>query len=251
MRHDARPVIGLNVDFVNATKNHRAHLRLPVGYHESILAAGGLPVILPPMSKEGDLRAFLDRVDGFVLVGGLDLDPVRNGQPRHHTTTPMAEKRDQSDRMLVRLLLEKQMPLLAIGVGLQQINVACEGNLYVHLPEEMPRGLPHWDPTCNGPHRHLVFLQPGTRLEEIYGEGEIRVNSNHHQAVKQVGSLFRPAAVAPDGVIEAVEAIDPGWFCVGVQWHPESETSSALDQQLFECFVQASASQCRQPALAA
>ena len=77
-------------------------------------------------------------------------------------------------------------------------------------------------------------------MEEIYGAGEIRVNSSHHQAVRQVGAGLRVGARAPDGVIEAIESTDPHWFCVGVQWHPESETASALDLQLFECFVQAS-----------
>ena len=76
-------------------------------------------------------------------------------------------------------------------------------------------------------------------MEEIYGGGEIRVNSAHHQAVRQVGAKLRVSALAPDGIIEAIEALDPNWFCVGVQWHPESDTASALDMQLFECFVQA------------
>src|SRR5207244_2524671 len=91
----------------------------------------------------------------------------------------------------------------------------------------------------SGPHRHAVLLQAGSRLDEIYGGGEIRVNSSHHQAVKTVGSLFRVSALAPDGVIEAIEAVDPNWFCVGVQWQPEADTASALDMQLFECFLQA------------
>jgi putative glutamine amidotransferase len=88
-------------------------------------------------------------------------------------------------------------------------------------------------------------------MEEIYGSGEIRVNSSHHQAVRQVGTGLRVAAIAPDGVIEGIEVIDPTWFCVGVQWHPESETASALDLQLFECFVQACARQAQALSLVA
>jgi putative glutamine amidotransferase len=88
-------------------------------------------------------------------------------------------------------------------------------------------------------------------MEEIYGAGEIRVNSAHHQAVRQVGKGMRVAAVAPDGVIEAIETTDASWFCVGVQWHPESETASALDSQLFECFVQACLRQAQPMSLAA
>jgi putative glutamine amidotransferase len=162
----------------------------------------------------------------------------------------MAERRDDSDRALIRRLLDRQMPLLGIGLGMQQLNVALGGSLFLHLPEECPRALPHKDPT-GYPHRHTVLLEPGTRLEEIYGGGEIRVNSGHHQAVRQIGRGLRISALAPDGVIEAIEAVDPNWFCVGVQWHPESETASALDMQLFECFIQACLRQAQPLQLAA
>lgn len=236
-RH-TRPLIGINADFVPAGKLTGAYARLNAGYFDVVLAAGGLPVILPPLGTEPELAALLGHLDGVVLSGGLDLDPRRQQQPMHRAVQPMAERREESDRILLGCTLERQLPLLAIGVGMQQLNVACGGSLYLHLPEDQPRALPHKDPG-DGPHRHAVLLEPRTRLEEIYGGGEIRVNSDHHQAVRQVGARLRVCARAPDGIIEAVEADDPNWFCVGVQWHPESETASALDMQLFECFIQA------------
>ena len=98
--------------------------------------------------------------------------------------------------------------------------------------------MPHFDQT-GAPHRHMVLIEENTRLDDIYGTQELRVNSTHHQAVNQIGKRMRVAARAPDGVVEAIEATDPNWFCVGVQWHPEAETASALDVQIFECFVQA------------
>ena len=239
MPQPTRPVIGINVDYHAASKTQGAYIRLAAGYIDALLAAGGLPLLMPPFGKEAEINAFLDKVDGFILSHGLDLDPRRLGMAMHQSVRLMAERREENDRVLVRRLLARQMPVLGVGVGMHQLNVACGGTLFVHLPEEQPRAMPHSDSSSEGPHRHAVLLQSGTRLDEIYGGGEIRVNSNHHQAVKAVAPQFRVSALAPDGVIEAIEATDPNWFCIGVQFQPESETASALDMQLFECFVQA------------
>ena len=238
MARQTRPFIGINADFIPAGKVTTAHARLNAGYFDSVLAAGGMPVAIPPLGKESELDAVLDRLDGIVLSGGLDMDPKRNGQASHSAVQPMAERREENDRVLVRRVIERQMPVLGIALGMQQLNAALGGNLYLHLPEDLPRALPHRD-TTGGPHRHAVLLEPDSRLDEIYGGGELRVNSSHHQAVRQLGEGLRVSARAPDGVVEGIEANDGNWFCIGVQWHPESETASALDMQLFECFVQA------------
>jgi putative glutamine amidotransferase len=239
MGQRARPFIGINADFLAGTKTMSPQIRLHVGYCDTILAAGGLPLIMPPLGKPAEMNAFLDRLDGFLLTGGLDMDPRRQRLPSHPAVHSMAERREESDRLLVQDLLDRQMPLLAVGVGMQEINAACGGTLYLHLPEDLPRALPHRDGT-GGPHRHAVLLEANTRINEIYGGGELRVNSDHHQAVRQLGEGLRIGARAPDGIIEAIEAEDADWFCIGVQWHPESETASALDRQLFEAFIQAS-----------
>ena len=251
MAHQTRPFIGVNADFVAAGKQTSPHVRLHAGYLDALVTAGGLPVVVPPLGKAVEVDAFLDRLDGFVLSGGLDMDPRRHGTPTHHAVQPMAERRDDSDRLLLKLVLDRQMPVLGIGLGMHQLNMATGGSLFMHLPEDCPRTMPHNDPSCTGPHRHLVYLKAGSRLEEIYGGTELLVNSNHHQAVKQAGAPFRVAATAPDGVIEAMEALDPNWFCIAVQWHPEADSSSALDGQLFECFVQTCLRQSSSMAMAA
>ena len=233
-----RPLIGINTDYFAATKTYSAHARVNAGYFDAVLAAGGLPILLPPLGKEAEIDALLDRVDGIVLTGGLDMDPRRHGQTVTSTLQPMADRRDASDRVLVRRIVEREVPVLAIGVGMQQLNVMMGGTLFVHLPIELPKALPHFDPS-GGPHRHIIVLEPDTRIDEIYGGGELRVNSRHHQAINQVGKGLRIGAKSPDGVIEAIEAEDTDWFCLGVQWHPEADTASALDMQLFECFLQA------------
>jgi putative glutamine amidotransferase len=104
----------------------------------------------------------------------------------------------------------------------------------------MPRGIPHYD-SQGGVHRHTVIMEPGTRLEEIYGPGEIRVNSYHHQGIRKLAPNFRCGALAPDGLIEAYEGKDPNWWVVGVQWHPENEGNISLDMQLIEAFTTAAA----------
>jgi putative glutamine amidotransferase len=246
----ARPFIGINADFIAAGKLSGAYARLPAGYFDAVFAAGGYPIILPPVGKDKELQSVLDRIAGMVFSGGLDMDPRRQQQPPHRSVQQMAERREEHDRRLLCSVMDRQMPLLAIGLGMQELNVVCGGTLFIHLPEEQPRAMPHRD-ASGGPHRHAVLLERNTRLDEIYGDGEIRVNSEHHQAVRQVGAGLRVAAKAPDGIIEAIEGTDPNWFCIGVQWHPESETASALDMQLFECFVQACARQVKPLALAA
>jgi putative glutamine amidotransferase len=250
MAHQTRPFIGVNADFVPAGKRGPARIQLHAGYADAVTTAGGYPVVLAPCGAEVDLDPVLDRLDGIILTGGLDLDPRRHGLPTHPAVVAMAERRDSADRELVRRILDRQLPILAIGLGMQQLNVALGGTLFLHLPEELPRALPHLDLT-GGPHRHLVLLEPGARVDEIYGGGELRVNSQHHQAVRELGAGMRVAARAPDGVIEAIESVDPNSFCIGVQWHPESETASALDSQLFESFMQACVRQAQPLQLAA
>jgi putative glutamine amidotransferase len=241
MTRHARPLIGINTDYIPASRTAGAYLKLHAGYSEAVYAAGGLPLLIPPVLKEDDLDELFDRLDGLVLSGcPFDLDPRRMGLNPHPAVQPMPARREEADRLLCRLALQRQTPLLAIAVGMHAVNVLSGGTLYLHLPEDQPKALPHKDPT-GGPHRHTVLLEPHTRLDAIYGGGEIRVNSYHHQAIQQVAPGFKVSARAPDGIIEAIEADDPHWFCVGVQWHPHSETASALDLQLFEAFVQACA----------
>lgn len=250
MAHQTRPLIAINGDYLASGKQTSSQVRLHAGYYEAVLAAGGLPLILPPLCKDVELDALLDQFDGVILTGGLDMDSRKIGLAPHPAVQPMAERRDDSDRLLVRRIVERQMPVLAIDLGLLQLNVACGGSIYQHLPAEHARALPHRD-NSGGPHRHAVLIEPNTRIDEIYGGGEIRVNSDHHQAVRDVGSGLRAGALAPDGVIESIESVDPNWFCIGVQWHPESESASALDQQLFECFIQSCLRQAQPLSLAA
>jgi putative glutamine amidotransferase len=246
-----RPLIGITTDFYTP-KAAAPFAKLAAGYVDSVLAAGGLPLLIPPLRKDNfaEAETYLKMSAGVVFTGGMDLDPRKHGQATSNAVQPMVPRREDCERLLFQRAVERKVPVLGIGVGMQLLNVHFGGTLFLHLPAENPKAMPHFDPS-GGPHRHMVNIEEGSFLEEIYGPGEQRVNSTHHQAVNQLGKKLRVAAKAPDGVIEAVEATDPNWFCVGLQWHPECDTASALDKQIFECFVQAAARYAAEPALAA
>lgn len=245
MRASSRPMVGINTDLRIPSKGRAPVSVVAVGYYDCVLGSGGIPVIIPSLTKEADLNPIVEHLDALVLIGGDDLDPKRLGMAPHPAVRAALPRREDSDRLLVRMATERKLPTLGIGLGMQLLNVMFGGTIYQHLPEDLPRALPHKDP-LGGSHRHGIEITPGTQLDEIYGDGEIRVNSSHHQAVRRVSNKFRVAAVAPDGVIEAIETVDPNWFCMGVQWNPASETASALDMQLFEALI----ASCRQRALA-
>ncbi|HWE35573.1 MAG TPA: gamma-glutamyl-gamma-aminobutyrate hydrolase family protein [Isosphaeraceae bacterium] len=235
-----RPLIGINTDLFAAAKGRTLNSYVPCGYYDCILAAGGLPVILPPLTKEPDVAPILDRLDGVILTGGGDLDPKKMGLAPHPSVSVIPERRENADRLLCKLVQQRRLPTLGIGLGMQELNVCCGGGIYLHLPEDLPKSIPHRDPQ-GGVHRHTVVMQKGTRMEHIYGEGEIRVNSYHHQGIRKVAPNFRVGALAPDGLIEAIEGKDPSWWVVGVQWHPENEGNISLDTQLIEAFLEAAA----------
>ena len=168
-----RPLIGINTDYRAPAKGRTPHCYLHSGYYEILMTANALAIFIPPLIKESDLSPILDKLDGLVLTGGDDLDPRKMGLAPHPSVTLVPERRELSDRMLCRMVQQRKMPVLGIGLGMQELNVVCGGGLYVHLPEDMPKSIPHRDPH-GGAHycMHTVVMQPGTRLtEQIYGPG--------------------------------------------------------------------------------
>ncbi len=232
-----KPFIGVNADYRSATKDAPAYSFLAAGYYDAILAAGGIPVVVPPLSEEEDMHCVLDQLSGFVLIGGHDLDPRRDGFMLHPTVRTLDGRRESFDRTLVRLIAERRMPVFGIGVGMQLLNVAMGGNLFLHLAEDLPHAIPHKDPQDPG-HRHGLEVEPGSLMERVYGEGEIRVNSRHHMGIDEVAADFTVTARCPDGVIEAIESRRDDWFAIGTQFHPEADSASALDLRIFEEFIE-------------
>lgn len=234
-----KPVIGITGDFRAARKDTNPLSWFNTGYYDSVTAAGGLPVCIPPYADDKDLAQMMETLDGVVLAGCTqDLDPVRLGLERHPTSRPMPVRREDFDRRIAKMAVDLRKPTLAIGSGMQTVNVICGGTLHRHVAEDVQKALHHSDPVENNC-RHVIEIVPGTRMDTIYGPGEIRVNSQHHMAVNEVAEPFRVSAICPDGVIESIESVEEDWWFVGVQWHPENETASALDMQVFENFIDA------------
>ncbi len=231
----SKPLIGLNAEFKGAKKDSPAFSYVAAGYYDAIAEAGGIPIVLPPMKAEKDLGRLLDELDGFVLVGGADLDPRRDGFMLHPSVRPLETRREDFDRMLMDQIAKRQMPVFGIGVGMQLLNVSQGGNLLLHLPEDRPKALPHKD-LMDAAHRHGLEVVPGSIMDRVYGDGEIRVNSFHHMAIDEVAPGFRVTARCPDGVIEAIESTTD-WVAFGTQFHPEANSASALDQRIFEEFI--------------
>ncbi|MCA9169945.1 MAG: gamma-glutamyl-gamma-aminobutyrate hydrolase family protein [Planctomycetales bacterium] len=235
-RMSKKPLIGINGDFIAATHDRPAYSLTCAGYYDAVIAAGGIPVIIPPLEDADDLANLLDQLDGFVLTGGRDLDPRNDGFMLHPSVRPMDMRREHFDRTLCQMVCDRRMPLMAIGVGMQLLNVTMGGNLFLHIPEDLPKAIPHKE--LNDPqHRHGLVVVPNSLMELVYGDGEVRVNSMHHMSVDEVAPGFEITARCPDGVVEAIESRIEDWFVVGTQFHPEADSASALDIRIFEEFI--------------
>jgi putative glutamine amidotransferase len=233
----SKPIIGLNADY-RAAADRPAFTFISAGYYDAITRVGGIPILIPPLADDEDLDQILHQVDGVLMVGGADLDPRRDGWMLHPTVRPLDPRRETFDRRLMSSLADRRIPVFGIGVGMQLLNVTMGGNLLLHIPEDRPTALPHLD-SLDPAHRHTLELTAGSLMERVYGDGELRVNSMHHMAVDEVAPGFEVTARCPDGIVEAIESRLPDWFALGTQFHPESDTASALDMRIFEEFVDA------------
>src|SRR5262249_23860849 len=218
-------------------------------YVESVKRAGAEPVVL---SNDENASAVLDRVDGLLLTGGLDVDPALYGEAPHPTTEP-APERDRFEVPLSKAAVERDVPVLAICRGVQVLNVAAGGTLVQDIPSAVRSDLAHAIDVPKNQIAHHVHVTAGARLAEALGPGALLdtcpVTSRHHQSVGTVAPRFVVSAVSPDGVIEGIERPDAA-FCVGVQWHPENFWRTGEFAGLFDAFVEAAPARKEREALA-
>ncbi|RME49197.1 MAG: gamma-glutamyl-gamma-aminobutyrate hydrolase family protein [Chloroflexi bacterium] len=208
-------------------------------YIRSLELAGTAPIIIPLLDREDTLRAIYEQLDGLFLAGGVDVDPSLYGEPPHPKLGDVNRERDRVEITLLRWALEDGLPVLAVCRGIQVLNVAAGGTLYQDIESQVPNAIRHnYHKIKPRNYRaHEVIVEPETRLFDAIGAKVVRVNSLHHQAVKDVAPGFRVAARASDGVIEGIERLN-GHYAVGVQWHPEAlaEEDAAM-QALFDTFI--------------
>ena len=234
-----RPVIGVTLD----SEQPGGYSKYPwyamrQNYADAIIAAGGLPIGLPHQAALA--AAYLDHIDGLVVSGGaFDVDPALYGVGERHATVTLKQGRTAAELALTQGALERNLAVLGICGGQQLLAVALGGTLIQHIPDAIPGALEHEQPNPRHEPGHAISVTPGTLLHRIVGATEMRVNSAHHQAVREPGPHAVVNAVAPDSVIEGVE--DARFrFCLGVQWHPEFFIDLG-DRRIFDALIAACA----------
>jgi putative glutamine amidotransferase len=216
-------------------------IRLSLNYARSLEGAGLIPLVVPPLTDPTTAGAILDSAGGLLLTGGEDVDPARFGAAAHPRLGAVNPQRDATELALIEAARTRRVPILAICRGIQILNVEYGGTLYQDLPSQRPSAVEHDSTGDRHTRTHEVSITAGSRLAAATGASTMAVNSYHHQAVDRCGAGVHVTAVASDGVIEAVEADDPSWWVLCVQWHPEDLTTDvrSWDRGIFKAFADA------------
>ncbi|WP_127579589.1 gamma-glutamyl-gamma-aminobutyrate hydrolase family protein [Paenibacillus koleovorans] len=221
------------------TTNDKGHTFLHRDYSDAILLAGGIPFVIPSMGDADIEDELVEAADGLLLTGGEDIDPNLYGEepaPGLGTLTP---ERDATEKRLLVKFMAADKPVFAICRGLQLLNAVAGGTLIQDIERALPNALQHRQLAPRDHLSHQVEVEEGTLLMSIVRASRVRVNTFHHQAVKQLAPGFRINATAVDGIVEGIESLSQR-FVLGVQWHPENlARTDAAAIRLFEAFVQA------------
>ena len=232
------PIIGI-------TTNHSSNaygqttILLTQAYVKAILQAGGVPVLIPSLIANDGWDALYPRLDGILFTGGGDISLDHFKGDPHPRIDDVDPERDTVELNLLHASVADGKPFLGICRGCQLVNVGLGGTLYTHLPDQLPNALDHSYP---GNMRtvlvHEVKFDEGTRTADVLGEPIVRVNSHHHQGLKDIAPSLRVAGHSPDGLVEAIE-LQNHPFELAVQWHPEWLTDQQSTRNLFRRFVEA------------
>ena len=230
-----QPLIGISCPFDQTEKRYF----IPEAYVEAVIAAGGMPVMLPGAGSLAKAAPYFRGIKGLVLAGGADIDPKHYNEEPQPMLGEITPDRDRFEMMLVETAVRKNIPVFGICRGMQVLNIACGGTVIQHIPSSIQRPLKHFQAAPRWYPTHKVQVEKSSLLGSIIKTGVIRVNSFHHQAVREVAPGFVVSAFSKDGVIEAIE--NPRHkFMLGVQWHPECMVEkSEKTRALFDAFMSA------------
>ncbi|TLS35590.1 gamma-glutamyl-gamma-aminobutyrate hydrolase family protein [Pseudalkalibacillus caeni] len=232
-----QPIIGVTAPIIeNRVSLHTDNM-------DSIVGAGAIPFIVPYTEQEELLTQIIQQIDGLFLTGGVDIDPTFFGEEPIPGLGEVRPERDKLETLLIHKALEANKPIFAICRGIQMLNVAAGGNMYqdIYSQVESPL-LQHAQKAPRDHLSHFIKVKEKSLLEKIAGKLSFKVNSFHHQAVKDPAPGFSVSATASDGVVEAIESMKHR-FVLGVQWHPENLVKNdSISRKIFGAFVEA----CRQ-----
>ena len=239
-----KPLIGVTPDF-NAGDRKEWGGREPTyflraRYVRAVEDLGGIPIVLPLVADLGARRRLLSHIHGLLLTGsGPDLAPELYGERQRYKFRVMSQRRATFELEMAQMARAADLPLLGICGGMQALNVAFGGSLYQDIDAQRPQPLRHRQSLPATQLTHAVCIAPKSLLHRIVKTKTLRVNSSHHQSVKAVAPSLTATAVAPDGVIEAIESSSQR-FLLGIQWHPEFLFDRhQRHRRLFEAFLEA------------
>jgi len=239
-----KPIIGVTPDFNAGDRKewggHEPTYFLRGRYIRAIEELGGIPLILPLLADRSTRWRLLQQLDGLLLTGsGPDLPPSLYGERQRYPFGIVSERRASFELDLVHLAKQADVPLLGICGGMQTMNVACGGSLFQDISSQLSKPLQHRQRSAATNLSHTVVVAPGSLLRRIVRSMSIRVNSSHHQSVKAVAPSLIASALAPDGIVEAIESPTHHFF-LGIQWHPEFLFERhPHHRKLFESFLRA------------
>jgi len=229
-----RPVIGITSAYIP----NGDYAKVTSSYTQAIREAGGTPVILPVIEDEALVGEYVRILDGLLLTGGDDVPPEAYGEKPLEQTKTLSPERHRFEKAMVEAWLPTRKPILGICRGLQEVNVVCGGTLVQDIPTQVGTRVIHRKPKGSGTAAHTVNIEPGTTLRSLLSGEKVQVNSNHHQAAKDVGRNLRVSARSADGVVEALEFTDGRWGLL-VQWHPEKVKDAKHRKAIYGAFVRA------------
>lgn len=209
---EKRPVIGITGNYEDLT------CKLGRGYYQSVVAAGGVPVVIPPVADKHVIVNTLEHIDALILSGGGDINPLWAGEEPSPKLHGINQERDLPELLIARLAYNRQIPMLGICRGIQTLATAFGGKVAQDISDVAT--IKHSQDADRSEPTHSVIIDEDSSLFDIYKSTKVMVNSFHHQAVAEAGDKFRVIAKSPDGIIEAMESSEFKSI-LGVQWHPE------------------------------